>query len=68
MVRDDEKNLRVLETTTGWGKKAFESRVFELSSDGQWVKTIFRGKDQWKIASLVMSGMIEEYIAQMNQS
>ncbi len=66
LVRDDEKKLRVLETTTGWGKKAFESRVFELSNNGEWRKTAFRGKDQWKIASLAMAEMITEYITSLD--
>jgi len=60
LVRDGNGELKVLETTTGWGKKAFKSTVFELSEDGSWRKTIFRGKDQWHIAALSMADMIEK--------
>lgn len=60
LVRNGNGELKVLETTTGWGKKAFESTVFEFSDDGVWRKTIFRGKDQWHIAAISMADMIEK--------
>ena len=60
LIRDAKGGLKVLETTTGWGKKAFESAVFEHRGGGEWRKTIFRGKDQWHIAALSMAEIIEK--------
>ena len=54
LVRDKQGNLKILETTTGWGEAAYPSRVFMRSDEGTWVPTVFKGEDQMKIASLAM--------------
>ena len=62
LIRDSSMELKILETTTGWGTKSYSSRVFERLEDGEWRPTIFKGRDQWKIASLAVAGMIEKSI------
>ena len=54
IVKGENGSWRILETTTGWGQGAFQSRVFVRMEDGNWHPTIFKGKDQWKIASLAV--------------
>jgi len=61
IVTDKDGEYKLLETTTGWASPGYTGcKVFIRNQIGQWIPSIFKGKDQWLIAALSMTELIKQ--------